>query len=108
MDQWAIINRKAVANYPCTYCGAREGERCETSGRNVAPRPHAYRAHLAIADLKVSKNRDLHERKDEVVTFRIDGVLAARLDRYRNSIPLPVAQSSIVRAALSEYLDRHE
>lgn len=108
MDQWAIIDRKAVANYTCTYCGAREGERCETSGRNVASRPHAYRVHLAIADLKVAKNRDLYERKGEILTFRIDGTLAGRLDRYRDAVPLPVTQSAVVRAAISEYLDRHE
>lgn len=107
MGQRAIIDRKAVANYTCTYCGAREGERCETSGRNVAPRPHAYRVHLAIADLYKRKG-DLYERKGEILTLRIDGTLAARLDRYRDSTPLPITQSFIVRAALSEYLDRHE
>lgn len=96
------VLQEAVGNRDCPYCGAARGHGCVTSSGNGAA-VHQGRYLPVFEAMKARRSR-----KDEVVTFRIDGVLAARLDRYRNSIPLPVAQSSIVRAALSEYLDRHE
>lgn len=101
--KWEYIDRKAVANHDCPYCGSVKGERCVTSSGNAASMPHVDRTAPVTEAIKVSRG----ENKSTYMPLRVSHDLLERLDQWRARQPIEVTRSSIVRAAIEEYLIRH-
>lgn len=101
--QWEYIDRKAVANHDCPYCGSVKGERCVTSSGNAASMPHSDRTTPVVEAIEKSRGAN----KSTYMQARVPDGLLTRIDQWRARQPVEVTRSSVVRAALEEYLIRH-
>lgn len=100
---WEYVDRKAVANHDCPYCGSVRGERCVTSSGNAASMPHADRTTPVVETIKTSRG----ENKSTYMQVRVSDGLLTRIDQWRARQPIEVTRSSVLRAAVEEYLIRH-